>query len=224
MKVIACPMCGMLARLWTIRSGNTLDAMVWTDRKMEAPMFPGPPEITRCRRCGGFFWITDAKVVGEIPEGSDGKSIPVEWRRSGEVDRLGESDCLEALRLSVARTRYQQMRLRILAWHAGNDRYRTRASQLQAGLEQAGRSPEAVANLECLIQMLGGSDPDSVLIRAEALRELGRFAEALHLLDTELPPKYAGSAAVVRYLAQRGDTVVRRISPRNSGGSFFIEG
>ena len=71
-KVIECPACKALSRVFTLRSGNTLDARRWTDGMMIAPMLPIPPAITRCRKCGCYFWLSDAKEIGQI--------FPSQWR------------------------------------------------------------------------------------------------------------------------------------------------
>jgi hypothetical protein len=48
-------------------------------------------------------------------------------------------------------------------------------------------------------------------MKAEAMRELGRFDEAIRLLDFGFPSEYADVAALIGELAQREDRVVREI-------------
>jgi hypothetical protein len=64
--VIACPACGAPHRRASLRSGNTFCAPCWTDGKVEAWMLPESPRITRCQRCGGFFWVHHAEAVGSL--------------------------------------------------------------------------------------------------------------------------------------------------------------
>ena len=50
-KVIECPKCKALARVFTLVSGNTFGARRWTDGRMIAPMLPRPPVIAKCGDC-----------------------------------------------------------------------------------------------------------------------------------------------------------------------------
>ncbi len=82
-KVIECPKCKGLARVFTLISGNTFGARRWTDGKMIAPMLPSPPAITKCQHCGHYYWISDAKVIGELPLwGEKEREIPSTWKEA----------------------------------------------------------------------------------------------------------------------------------------------
>ena len=52
-------------------SGNTFGARQWTDGKMEAPMLPDLPRVTRCHACGGFFWVERARQLGAFEPWSE---------------------------------------------------------------------------------------------------------------------------------------------------------
>ena len=45
-------------------SGNTIGAVLFTDGKRHAPMFPDHPQLAKCPVCGGLFWVQEA--VGSI--------------------------------------------------------------------------------------------------------------------------------------------------------------
>jgi hypothetical protein len=64
--IIACPACGASHQRATLASGNTLGARLWTDGKMEAPMLPSLPAVTRCAACARLFWVEDAPLLGEV--------------------------------------------------------------------------------------------------------------------------------------------------------------
>ena len=49
-KVLACPNCRAPAIIFTLLSGNTVDARRWTDGKMDAPMLPQLPALTKCSK------------------------------------------------------------------------------------------------------------------------------------------------------------------------------
>jgi len=64
-------------------SGNTFDAILWSDGKQETPMLTEFPAITRFRACRGFYWVDDAEIKGEIEFFMDeSKYVPAEWKRA----------------------------------------------------------------------------------------------------------------------------------------------
>ena len=257
-QVIACPTCGGLAKFFTIfmcLSRDPLRARLWTDGKMRPPMLPETPPITKCYWCGSYFWLSDAKVVGNLSPDADveREKAPLAWRAAPQVEPLAESECLEALVISMAGTRDQEIYLRIRAWHTGNDPLRARgdldpklmatvrkrASDLPPDrraaellylkdlrrqvkddakrhrlLAGANRSKEAVGNLVRLAELLDTGDPSQRLMRAEVLRELGRFAEAMTLLREKFPDGYSARAVHLRRLIRKKDTVVHEVPGR----------
>ena len=135
-------------------------------------MTPAQPNVSRCRSCGKLMWVAKCAPVGMIEEGEP-KPEHAEWRALPYLEPVDEADYLEAVNNGMAELQEQETELRVFAWWRGNDRYRR--------LDGPGRypkSPEAVANLEKLVELLKEGEHEFVLFRAEALRELGRFDEA----------------------------------------------
>ncbi|QDE96190.1 ribosomal protein L7/L12 [Myxococcus xanthus] len=64
--VIGCPRCGALHRRWSLASGNTFGAVLWSDGWFEAPMRPLPPLVARCMGCHAFFWVARAVELGHV--------------------------------------------------------------------------------------------------------------------------------------------------------------
>jgi hypothetical protein len=64
-RIIVCPHCEYKSRIRTLLSGNTLGARRWTDGKEDFPSLPQDPPIIRCMRCRSFFWLENAKSIGE---------------------------------------------------------------------------------------------------------------------------------------------------------------
>ncbi|MFP2959407.1 ribosomal protein L7/L12 [Myxococcus sp. 1LA] len=64
--VIGCPHCGALHRRWTLASGNTFGAVLWSDGWFDAFIRPLPPWIARCVGCQAFFWVARAAELGEV--------------------------------------------------------------------------------------------------------------------------------------------------------------
>lgn len=206
-KIIACPHCGALARYGTLVSGNTFGSTRWTDGKMEAPMLPQPPAVTRCVRCEEYYWLDDAKPVGELPFGQTPPwGTPKEWLEAAPVQPLTIEQCAEALTRPAAADALAARDLRVFLWWALNDIVR---------LQVCETIPENYAelfssNLEALLPLLSEESPEDRLMRAEALRELDRCEEVAPLL-TGLSEDYAEAVRTIHDLAEQGDTIVRRL-------------
>ncbi len=127
--IIGCPKCGALAKVPSLLSGNTIGAWWWTDGKMEAMMLPQYPEITRCRACAGFYWVIDARQVGEIDyyfsEPETMRAIPEEWKDAEKIRELSEEEYLQALAEGLGTPQKRELYLRVQTWWAGNDQFRT---------------------------------------------------------------------------------------------------
>jgi len=210
-QVIGCPACGVPALVATLISGNTIGAVLWSDGNMLAPMLPEASRITRCRRCGEFYWVDAAPVLGEIPpyaRGWDSPEIPSEWTSAEETPDLLEREFLQCISRGLAHDRDQELYLRIRAWRTGNDRVR---SLLAVGKVPSvwKRSLAATKNLQLLSEMLDTDDPDQRILRAEAKRELGHFREAVALLATAMPEDRRSVVDFVRGLAENKDALVR---------------
>ncbi len=154
-KVIECPKCKGLVRGFTLMSGNTGWARMWTDGKMIAPMLSQLPAVTKCKKCGHYFWASDAKEIGKIPlRRAEAEKIPSKWKAAGHIRELSETEYLEAIDIGIASTKEQELYLRICAWWAGNDSLR---SQGQSSAYQTQtvptRSSEATMNLERLLEL-----------------------------------------------------------------------
>ena len=207
--VIKCPHCGALALQPTCGSGNTFGARYWTDGKMDAPMLPEEPEITRCGPCAGYYWVRTAKKVGEFDPSEDTSQVPREWLDAELVRDLAESEFLQAIELGVMLKANDEVYLRMHAWWAGNDRWRD--LEADDALPANTTTPEAHrANMDKLMALLGARGPQQRLMKAELARELGQFDECLRLIKTA-PPDYAIAASLIREMAQAGSTQVAEI-------------
>jgi len=171
--IIACPHCAAPARVFQIMSGNTLDAITWTDGWMDAPMLPRAPRITRCHACARIYWVFLATQLGFQPLDHEG-----EYKDTPHIAPLNEADCHEALAEGLAANEELELELRVFTWWRGNDAFRE--PDHAPGFST---SPEAVANMERFIAMTENGDEDLLLFRAEAQRHLGRFSEALDTLN-----------------------------------------
>jgi hypothetical protein len=100
-------------------------------------------------------------------------------------------------------------RLRIRLWHSLNDRRRDAANESARAL-QGDVQELFVRNLEALVPLLDENEPSERLMKAEALREMGRFDEALRLL-VQIEGDLAQWAPQLRALAMRKDVCVTKL-------------
>ena len=207
-KIIECPKCKGLARVITLISGNSFGAQRWTDGKMIAPMLTLSPAITKCKSCNQYFWISDANSVGNFPKNQDeAENVPDDWKNAKRVRDLTKSEFLEALSLGAADSKERELHLRIRIWQAGNDPYRSNY------LRSVPQMPvEDKKNLARLLELLPISQPENRIMSAEILREIGKFDEAIKMLEFPFPAGYnEGAISLIRELARDKDSLVREI-------------
>lgn len=163
--VIACPYCEAQARVFQLLSGNTMGAITWTDGWMDAPMLPRAPRIARCAACRRIYWVAMAAPLG-LASSELGEGAP-------HIEPLDEAACIEALGAGLGASPDLELELRVLTWWRGNDAFREPAYPPGHSI-----SPEAMANMERMIEMTAEGDEDLLLFRAEAQRHLGRLDDA----------------------------------------------
>jgi len=183
----------------TVASSNTFGATQWTDGKREAPMQPETPKLVRCPHCQTLQWIAELDQIGSMSKWESLDVFP------GAKDHEAPSpDDLFALVdqniLDPDKQRYVRMR----AWWAGNDGRRS---------EPDGKplSDRERWNLEALAATLPGEVDDALLLKAEVLRELGRFDEACELLDWPIDDRLSHVVAIIRELIEKRDACVREM-------------
>ena len=185
----------------TLASGNTFGAKYWTDGKTEAPMLPDQPALIKCPHCQALLWIEAQNLLDEVDFG-DRTAYPAAqayllptFEDYWEV--LASGDC------DLEQERY----LRFQIWWTGNDQRRNRTTPLPLS------EPE-IENLWALMALLYEVDEPDRLMKAEMLRELGEFTEALTLLSEPFAPDFLESACIMRDLARAGDPQVGEITTR----------
>lgn len=179
----------------TIGSGNTFGARYWSDGKCEAPMLPEAPLLCKSPSEGKLFWVKDCKVIGEW-DIFDTNDHP-EWEHLDEVATPSQADFIKALKTGLAKSDEQILYVRMRLWWAGNDKIRRG--------KHATLTKDLLANLTELEKILSPEKVDQRLLKAEALRELSRFEEALHLLHGKIPKNYEHVRTIIRDLALKSD-------------------
>ena len=210
-QVVACPHCGALEKHQTLLSGNTFGAVMWSDGKQLAPMLPVPPGVARCHSCRNCYWLEEAAMIGLVSGWSeeDENSNP-EWVNAPEVREPSTREYHAAIAAGLAKDVDGEKRLRILAWWRGNDAARGKRHD-SGGV--VGTAPPALrkANLERLAALLSGPSDDERIMRAEVLRELGRFADAEQLLNEVSSTEAAWVVDQLRALCEKKDPAVREL-------------
>ncbi len=198
-----CPTCDQLLIERTLLSGNTIGARYWTDGKMDAPMFPNNPALVRCPNCDSLLWLPEAREHGfETPprmfETVEGARDPI---------APADADYLQAIEQGLAPDAEREKYCRVHAWHAFNDARRERRDAPELG----DLPDETAANMKALFALLDRQAPAERMLRAELARELGRFPEALALLNHDFGEDYAATAAQIRELAEQGKAGVAQV-------------
>lgn len=191
-----CPACGALLRIATLGSGNTFGARYWTDGKMHAPMLPGFAWLRVCPADRMLFWVNEVEQLGEQPVW--GAPVRPEWENRDEACDPKRADFKRALQEGLAAANADKERyLRIQLWWAANDPLRKKKrTQAEAW------KPADFDNLRALEPLLSDERVETCVMRAEVLRELGRFDEAMAALPAEAPSELNSAVDAIRRLAQ----------------------
>ncbi|HXG21431.1 MAG TPA: hypothetical protein VNN62_20450 [Methylomirabilota bacterium] len=208
-RIIACPHCGFLARQHTLLSGNTIGAILWSDGKMEAPMLPEFPAVTKCRGCKRFYWVDEAEVKGELkPFGSKSKRVPKEWMRAEPIEHLTIDEYIEALDAGVGTNVEKERYLRVHFWWAVNDIVR-RNPNAKIPTRYIEKLHE---NLRKLFALLDERNPKDRIMKAEIAREMGDFAQAIRLLE-DVPANLRWIADAIIDLSRKKSNLVTQLRP-----------
>lgn len=141
------------------------------------PPFESEAFVEKLRAVGAT--VTAQETPPPPVEPLPGEAFPPEWLELPELGELAEEELLAALAEGVARGREEERELRLRAWWAGNDPYRNPETPWKPFAERALAARE---NLRALQELLNPEEPLEGLLKAEALRELERFDEAMALL------------------------------------------
>ncbi|RFC48367.1 MAG: hypothetical protein DVB23_000597 [Verrucomicrobia bacterium] len=178
-RIIKAPGCQNLLKVETLLSGNTFEAIFWSDGKMEAPMLPDQPWLRKSPSEKVLFWMDEVEKVGETYPGRKLKGKDEAWEALEFAKAPSEKNYFQALEAGLADSPKRLEYLRTRIWWKGNDPIRKKKRK-----ELTARHRE---NLEALLELNQGGDPGSRLTKAEILRELGRFEEAAEVIEGEFP-------------------------------------
>lgn len=193
-----CAACAQPFQQETLLSGNTFGATFWTDGKMEAPMLPERHALIKCPHCQALLWIDEQGILDEVDWG-DQNAYP-EARDSLVPTFADYLALLESGDYPPEQERY----LRFHAWWAGNQPRRKSATPSPLSLSE-------IENLRHLAALADEADEEDRIMKAEILRELGQFDQAVALLRQPVSPDHAEATAAIRSYAEQANPFVKKI-------------
>lgn len=162
-------------------------------------MLPDQLWLVMCPHCHAPLWVDELEELG--------RSDP--WgKKDDDFDDAQEykapsfDDYLALVDKGIADDRKERY-VRLRAWWAGNDARR-------AGSVAPMSSREA-GNLESLAGMLEESSQNDLVMKAEAMRELGKFDDALSLLAKSADRRLAQAVKIIGDLSRERDPYVREM-------------
>ena len=208
-SILQCPGSKSLVRSKNLASGNNAGRVAWSDGYLFQPFMPRQPIISRCDQ-GAYFWVTDAKVLGNLPQDPAKEAkAPKAWREAPYLKSLSPAEYLEALSQNAAKDAKQEGFLRKMAWWSANDAVRD--SKEAKPPSPFASDAAARENLEALARLQNEKEPPGLLTKAEIYRELGHFDEALKLLKMKLPEEFHPAQKKIIAWAKNKDVLVRKL-------------
>lgn len=196
-----CSVCSELIQQHTIKSGNTFyGAILWTDGKRETPMFPDQHWLVMCPHCQAPLWIDELEEIVESEYGRDRHDVfkdAIAYETPSIDDYLF---LLEKGAFSPDKERYVRLRL----WWAGNDARRSSDKEIPL------LSLEA-SNMTTFAEMLDELDANDLVMKAEVMRELGRFDDARALLDRSSDSSMTQAVEIIKSLVTNCDWHLREM-------------
>ena len=175
-----CPHCGAKASERELGSWNTFGAVFWSDCFRIAPMAPSQDVVSRCWNCKKAFAKWQAKHKSILEE-----KVPQTDRR--RIKWIGDYSAVkEVLDAGKGRMKPEaECGLRMSMLWAANHKYRK--TTLDAGKERLveGLSIDEIPVAEVQENMLKLSSSTNLptWLRAEVLREMGKFDAAKKMMD-----------------------------------------
>ena len=153
----------------SMQSGNTKGAQYWTDGRMFAPRLIITPSLIKCPHCNSLQW---SRSLEEIESIGDSKAELASFYVEAELEDL--------LTFAQANSNTeQQLKIRMLAWHKGNDARRHSNEQVPLLVSE-------VENLNAIWMLMNADQSSDRVVQAEILRELGRFEDALQIIKDSI--------------------------------------
>lgn len=232
--VYQCSECSVYL-LWSrLASFSTHIHTSWSDGAKPMRGLLDMCSITCCPACSIALWNEDLEVLGVLPRAprrigwiakmlatwngdKDGHlqairewdDISSEWKVAAHGRSLEYTDVQRALRDMSAPNSGREMFLRRRVWWATNDHIRLRSDGTRVAGQPVASDADRKANMVRMIE-LHEATGTGISERAELLRQLGRFDDAILLLKSDAPEvRRSENAAWILRWAKAGDADVK---------------
>lgn len=200
--LLQCAQCNHMVIRFTINSGNTIGATLWTDGYVDTPMLPRHAlfEYWYCPECGRFQEVEDMLEVARKELGVRlEKAFKKRWKKADYMEEPTWREYLKGIKQWEGRLDSRpdlETHLRMLVWRRYNDVYRnklesqnhswrnvfSKSNEKEASIEVP-RIPEIMENCNDVATWLYEGNPDTAMDKADILRWLGRYELAVQLLE-----------------------------------------
>lgn len=167
-QIYQCPQCQNFIKQYSLMSGNTFGAKLYSDGKHVAPMLPEYPDLTKCESCNHIFWLSKQKQIGEFEYGDTVKN---EWEFADDAEFLSIPDYYQALETGVAKNKEEEIDIRMRLWWSYNDRIRNSENIFNDENDELRWHD----NVNKLLTILDLNDDNDKIVAAELYRNLGNF-------------------------------------------------
>ena len=192
---MCCPRCDHAFSYMAVGSYNTFGATFYTDGYIEGPMYDDQGRLFRCPQCRSLGWH-DELVCEEEADEDELASV-----FEPDVGPVALEHYPALLDEAPWRGPDEEKYVRIAAFWAANLPRRGNPGTSAPFTDSEER------NLLALLERLGDSSQDR-LMRAEILREMGRFEECLEVLMGLEDAELEGLVKLIRELAMASDARV----------------
>ena len=166
-KLLICPFCKGEKPVIQLMSGNTIGATQRSDLKTDYPMLRKPSPVQRCPHCGKYFFTYAVEC----------KEASFQSFDEGKLSYPEITEALHQLKQQQIETQ-DEINLRLLFIQTYNTTY-----QLESAKEQPTPTDAERLLFREQVERLLEIWETEPLVRAEFLREAGRFDECVDILD-----------------------------------------
>lgn len=200
--ILQCPECESLLQRETLMSGNTFDAIHYSDYKTEAPHLPSLPIISKCNRCNTIFWLDKLKKIGSY---SYGKTNQEDWEAAEIAGFLNIEDLFRALNTKgIVSEKEDELYIRQNIWWAYNDRVRNGNNLFESSEDEL----KWRNNINHMMALLDPNDENEKMFIAELHRNLGNFEDCQSIMDSIRSSDYDWIKEPIRLECKKRNSLV----------------
>lgn len=230
-----CPECGDHVLRSRLASFNDFGAMGWSDGYTSIWGLNTISQLGKCPWCKSIFWLDDAEKIGTLPRKpspigwfmrliyrlSGDKygelarerqwaDTPWEWKNAKHIDAPTLNDWWSALGNTNTLTPSREILARRQLWWRGNDHLRIERNGKPVSNQPKLDDQQTRDNLEALYSLCVAAEKPDRIAMGEMLRELGRFDEAIAMLES-IEDDGKNHVALILESARQKDAVVREV-------------